>query len=155
LEAVKPGQMYMGQKDFQQCMVIQHMLGHLQIPVNMHIVPTMREADGLAMSSRNRRLSDEDRQKAVAIFEQLKWIADHPSEKPFRDLEQQSADQLLAAGFGQVDYISIARTETLEPAESFTHQGQLVVLVAAHLGEIRLIDNMLLPFSADTKLERG
>jgi pantoate--beta-alanine ligase len=155
LDVVKPGQLYMGQKDFQQCMVIQHMLGHLQMPVALHIVPTMREPDGLAMSSRNRRLTTENRVKAVTIFEQLNWIVQASNTMPFRQLEEEASRQLLAAGFGPVDYISIARAATLEPAENYRQDEQLVVLAAAFLGEIRLIDNMLLPMEPKQIPERG
>jgi len=147
LESVKPGQLFMGQKDFQQCMVIQHMINLQHLPVLLHIVPTMREPDGLAMSSRNRRLSQEERVKAVAIFEQLRGIVHLSSIIPFRQLEFQAKENLLDAGFRQVDYISIAEATTLEPATEKTANQQLVVLAAAHLGEIRLIDNMLIPIA--------
>jgi pantoate--beta-alanine ligase len=107
----------------------------------------MRESDGLAMSSRNRRLSSEDRTKAVAIFEQLSHVVDKSTQIPFRQLERQAIENLLAAGFRQVDYVSIAEAATLEPASENAINHQLVVLAAAYLGEIRLIDNMLLPSS--------
>lgn len=150
LQAVKPGKLFMGQKDFQQCMVIQHMLHQTQLPVSLQIIPTIREPDGLAMSSRNRRLSAEDRTKAVAMYEQLSAILKQSGQSAFRQLETMAIQNLLAAGFWQVDYVSIAVAASLEPATDFSFEKQLVVLAAAHLGEVRLIDNMLFPTFAKT-----
>ncbi len=145
LKAVQPGKLFMGQKDFQQCMVIQHMLHQTQLPVSLQIIPTVREPDGLAMSSRNRRLTTEDSIKAVAIYEQLSDIIKQSGQSSFRQLETMATQNLLAAGFEQVDYVSIAVAATLEPATEINFDKQLVVLAAAHLGEVRLIDNMLFP----------
>lgn len=148
LEAVRPGQLFMGQKDFQQCMVVQQMIDYLHLPVKMQMIPTVREPDGLAMSSRNRRLTNSDRQTAVALSKVLRLIADQSKEHSFRKLEAQATENLLAAGFQKVDYVSIAEASTLEPANVWSANTPLVVLAAAYLGEIRLIDNLLLPHAA-------
>jgi len=74
LGIVTPEYLFMGQKDYQQCLVVQRLISLLEIPVEFHTVPTIREADGLALSSRNRRLTEEQRKNASAIFKALKYI---------------------------------------------------------------------------------
>jgi pantoate--beta-alanine ligase len=74
LAIVTPDYLFMGQKDYQQCLVVQRLISLLEIPVEFNTVPTIREADGLALSSRNRRLTEEQRKNASAIFKALKYI---------------------------------------------------------------------------------
>lgn len=143
LEIVQPDDLFMGQKDFQQCMVIKRLL---QITgrttqVRLHIQPTKREADGLAMSSRNLRLDSDQRQKATALFSALQYIKDHSGESSFEKIEHVASDQLTQDGF-MVDYVQIANAMDL----SIPHDNKvpLVALVAASIGNIRLIDNLLL-----------
>ncbi|HSC55229.1 MAG TPA: pantoate--beta-alanine ligase [Phnomibacter sp.] len=147
LEAVQPGILCMGQKDFQQCMVVQQLIDYLGMPIKMHIVPTMREPDGLAMSSRNRRLSEADKQTALAMIDQLRLMAAQPNPLHFREMEQAATRDLLEAGYTSVDYVSIAVADTLQPAQEQDANRPLVALAAAFLGEVRLIDNVLLPLS--------
>lgn len=142
LQAVQPGHLLLGAKDYQQCMVIRQLLQHTALPTQLHIVPTMREADGLAMSSRNRRLSADGRQQATAIYRTMRWInSQWPNEAP-AELEAEAGRQLLAAGFDSVDYISISHAHTLEPLPAADAHEPAVVLVAAFLEGVRLIDNL-------------
>ncbi len=142
LEIVKPHQVYLGQKDYQQCMVINKLVEILgkKEEYKLIICPTLRAGNGLAMSSRNLRLSEEDQQKAGAIYRTLLYIKEHIN-KPLDSTKQVAVKTLEAAGF-TVDYVEIADATTLEPATSPSQK--LVGLVAATISNVRLIDNMLL-----------
>ncbi len=143
LEIVAPGGIFMGQKDFQQCMVVQRLIAIKNLPVQLHTCPTLREADGLAMSSRNIRLSPKERAKAPAIYREILLIINNLGNTPIRTLEGSAAKNLLEAGFTSVDYVSITTPETLKPLEKWEAGIPAVILVAAFLGDVRLIDNML------------
>jgi pantoate--beta-alanine ligase len=144
LEIVNPNILFLGQKDYQQCKVIQRLVELKNIATDITIVPTIREEDGLAMSSRNVRLSPAQRRVAVAIYQQLSFIKNNIQTQNFEVLIQTANDVLLQAGFAKVDYISIADAETLEPVTVYAKGRKLVGLVAAFLGDVRLIDNLLL-----------
>lgn len=143
LEIVAPGGIFMGQKDFQQCMVVQRLIALKNLPVQLHTCPTLREADGLAMSSRNMRLSAYERAKAPAIYRETLMIINNLGNMSIRTLEGNATKNLLEAGFTSVDYVSIATPETLQPLEKWEAGIPAVILVAAFLGDVRLIDNML------------
>jgi pantoate--beta-alanine ligase len=142
LKAVQPSTLYLGQKDFQQVMVISKMIELTGLPVKVITVPTTREPNGLAMSSRNVRLSDADRQKASAIYSELQKIKHDIDNIAARELEQHAGQQLLAAGFSSVDYVAIVHPHSLEPIEQYKAGMPAVALVAAYIGGVRLIDNM-------------
>jgi pantoate--beta-alanine ligase len=143
LQIVQPHNLYMGQKDFQQCMVIQKLLQltRKEGEIEMKIVPTVRETNGLAMSSRNLRLTSEQRELAASLYQALSSIKNSSPDISFSQLKQEAKNSLHKKGF-QVDYLEIAETANLHPAQE--NKGDLVVLVAATIGNIRLIDNMLL-----------
>jgi pantoate--beta-alanine ligase len=143
LDIVRPEYLFMGQKDFQQCLVVRKLIGLLHFPVDFQTVPTVREEDGLAMSSRNRRLTKEQRRCAPAIFQALKYIRDTlNSGDTGQALE--GAGQILDAAQFKTDYISISRAEDLQPVQVFDKKVKTLALIAAFQGEVRLIDNMLL-----------
>jgi pantoate--beta-alanine ligase len=142
LDLVRPDDLFMGQKDYQQCMVIQRLLELRGMPTRLHRCPILREPDGLAMSSRNMRLTPEQRQKATAIYKALLairsgWQMIHPQKT---ELIATAIKILEQAGF-RVEYIEIADHKTLEPTDG---GPGAVALIAAFLGEVRLIDNMML-----------
>jgi pantoate--beta-alanine ligase len=143
LALLQPNQLYLGQKDFQQCMVIKRLvqLTGLEEKINIRIIPTFREPDGLAMSSRNLRLNPEQRQKAPSLYRELNDIKEHLHTASFGRLKSTAKEHLEKNGF-LVDYIEIANQQDLSPAT--TNSTPLVALVAASLGNIRLIDNLLL-----------
>jgi pantoate--beta-alanine ligase len=143
LDLVKPDYLYMGQKDFQQCLVVRRLIGLLKIPVEFHMVPTVREADGLAFSSRNKRLSAEQRRYAPALFQALKYIRETLVPGDIGPVIE-SAGQILHAAHFKSDYISISRAEDLHPIQIFDGKVKTLALIAAFQGEVRLIDNMLL-----------
>jgi pantoate--beta-alanine ligase len=139
LELTNPHKLYMGQKDMQQCMVVRRLLEITGRNLELCIGATLREEDGLAMSSRNLRLAPADRQTAVLISQSLQSLKAAVHTRPSEELEQTATRKLEAAGF-EVDYIAIRRMADLQPAEN--GNDQLVVLAAASLNGIRLIDNV-------------
>lgn len=143
LSIVKPDNIYLGQKDYQQCMVITRLVDLLgkKDQIHIKIAPTIREIDGLAMSSRNRRLSESQRTKAITIYKELVAIRSSLHNQPLDQLKKESTRHLEEAGF-KVDYVEIANAETLEPADGT--REHLVALIAASLDNVRLIDNLSL-----------
>jgi pantoate--beta-alanine ligase len=142
-EIVTPHHAYFGLKDYQQCMVIQKLVQLMQWQdvVQLHFCETLRETDGLAMSSRNMRLSVADRKIAPIIYQTLKWIKENIQKGDIRLLLTQAKDMLTSSGL-LPDYIDIANATTLEPITIWDGKESLVCLVAAFLNEVRLIDNM-------------
>lgn len=142
LEIIQPHSLYMGQKDYQQCMVIQKLLELTgRTDLNLKICPTQREEDGLAMSSRNLRLNENGRKQALNISKVLNFMKKEINHLPIPEIKDIAVKQLEKDGF-LVDYVEISDAKTLEPANSKTNP--LVGLVAASLNNVRLIDNMAL-----------
>ena len=137
---VQPDAAVFGQKDYQQQLVIRHMSLDLSLPVAIITGETVREEDGLAMSSRNQYLSDEDRARAPKLFEVISRAGQdlQDGRRDYDELESESVAKLTDAGFA-VDYFSIRRAQNLEIPDRDC--DELVVLAAAHLGKARLIDN--------------
>lgn len=137
---VTPDVAVFGQKDFQQLTVIQHMAADLCMPVEIIGAPTVREPDGLAMSSRNQYLTAEERQRAPAIYRAIQEAATalRDGQRDLRALEARGRDALSGAGF-KLEYFAIRRcADLLNPGPA---DRDLVVLVAARIGKARLIDN--------------
>ena len=133
-----------GKKDYQQLMVIRHMVQQFALPIEVVAGETCRAADGLALSSRNGYLGLEERQEAVALSQALKrlaqqWFLADPA--PRASLEPQALDALRARGWAP-DYITVRRRADLLPATAQDAGGTLVALGAARLGSTRLIDNL-------------
>jgi pantoate--beta-alanine ligase len=143
LEIVKPDHLYMGQKDFQQCLVVRRLIGILGLPVDFHSIPTVRASDGLAQSSRNRRLSPEQRKNAAAIARTLGFLREKFKPGTVEPLIKEALQKLDKAHF-ETDYVQIARAADLEPIPVWNGTEKAVALIAAFQGEVRLIDNMLL-----------
>jgi pantoate--beta-alanine ligase len=142
---VLPDNLYLGQKDYQQCMVISRLVELIGLPhhVKINICPTLRDADGLAMSSRNMRLNTEERKQAPAIYESLILLKKNLQPGNLDLLKKAGKDFLTEAGF-KVDYFETADARTLEIVNEYNGRQKLVGLVAAFLNEVRLIDNMAL-----------
>lgn len=135
---------YFGQKDYQQLTVIRRMVEDLNIPIRIQGCPTIREVDGLAMSSRNRYLDEHQRQSALSL-----WIALQAAKRLFdegeRDvgrLEREMSEQLLQRKAERIDYACVVDAHSLATINSIT--GPAVALIAAFVGTTRLIDNLLL-----------
>lgn len=140
---VGPDMAVFGEKDFQQLTIIRRVVKDLCMPIEIVPAPTMREGDGLAMSSRNRYLTSEERKLAPAIYQALCTARDQiqMGNRDFSALERQGASALTAAGF-KVEYFSIRDAETLEPPTVTARE--FVILTAARIGKARLIDNVRL-----------
>ena len=131
-----------GEKDFQQVAVIRKMVKDLFLPIQIQALATVRESDGLAMSSRNQYLTSEQRRHAVLLYSILKILAaEAQSHKNFRQLEERGISQLNQHGF-EPEYLQFCDSETLMQAQADTQK--VVLLVAAWLGKTRLIDNLTL-----------
>ena len=142
LSIVEPDRLVLGQKDYQQCMVISKLVSLSGTPIEILIGDTLREPDGLAMSSRNLRLSYEARIKAPLIYETLVWIKQQLKPGNLKSIKKQAANNLNAGGF-ITDYVEIANSNSLQIVNEWDGQSALVILVAAFIDEIRLIDNLL------------
>ncbi len=139
---VRPDVAVFGQKDYQQQLVIRYMTEDLGLPIRIITGPTVREDDGLAMSSRNQYLSDEERGVAPLLYEVIRDIGTQLQDgsRDFADLEADGARRLESEGF-KVDYLAVRRAANLEQPDRDC--DELVVLTAAHLGAARLIDNVV------------
>lgn len=140
-DLIHPNSAVFGEKDFQQLMVIKQLVEKFSLDIDVIGMPTCREIDGLAMSSRNLHLSKKDRVKASEIFRQLESVKLEldSGNLDFAQLENKACENLKSAGFIP-EYVSICDIDTLLPAKN---RGEAkVILAAAKLGEIRLIDNL-------------
>jgi len=138
---VQPDLAFFGKKDFQQLMVIRRMVEDLAMPVRIAGVETMREADGLAMSSRNGYLTNAERQVAPGLYKTLTEVRDAlvAGERDYAALVRQASERFEERGL-KTDYLAIRRADDLAvPGGS---DGELVILAAAYLGKARLIDNL-------------
>lgn len=141
---VEPHKAYFGQKDFQQLAIIKSMVKQLEIPVEIIACPTLREANGLAMSSRNERLSKEERELAGIISKTLFSIKEQYDSKTVEELKAFAEKELRSVPQIQLEYIEIADAETLQPVSEFKQNKSTVVCIAVKLGAVRLIDNVVL-----------
>ncbi|MBL7727909.1 MAG: pantoate--beta-alanine ligase [Dinghuibacter sp.] len=141
---VEPAHAFFGLKDYQQCMVITRLVQLMgwEQQLQLHLCPTLREPDGLAMSSRNMRLNETERRTAPAIYRELTYIKAHLAPGDTTPLLQASTQRLVQEGFVP-DYLGLAQAQTLEPVTVWDGQMPLVCLAAAFLGPVRLIDNLL------------
>jgi pantoate--beta-alanine ligase len=139
---VRPHVAVFGQKDYQQLLVVRRLVEDLNLGVKIVGGPTLRHEDGLAMSSRNQYLTDEERQRAPVMHKVLVSIEEalHSGNRDFAALEKKGIETLTQAGL-QPDYVSILRAETLQPPDR--DDDHLVIVLAARIGAARLIDNEL------------
>jgi len=144
LDIVEPHKIFMGQKDFQQCALVHQLIDFKEIETQIVVCPIIRETDGLAMSSRNMRLKKEERKNAVVLFEALRWVKDNYTNFSIADLEQRATQMINDKAFCQTVYIEIRDRKTLQPIKSSKVQESVVVLGAANVGLVRLIDNMII-----------
>lgn len=143
INLVQPKNIYFGQKDAQQVVVIKKMVRDLNVPVNVTVCPIVREADGLAKSSRNVYLSTEERQAAVSLSQSLQRakaaLAD--GQRTASDITTLIKQRLTAEPLAQIDYVAVVDTKTLAPLDKIEHAA--LILLAVKIGRTRLIDNLL------------
>jgi pantoate--beta-alanine ligase len=138
---VQPSRAYFGQKDAQQVMVIKRMVADLNMGIEIVVVPTLRESDGLAMSSRNIYLSPKERQAAMILFKALTLARQlrRSGEKDAEEIRRQMTALIQKEPLAQIDYVSIADAETLEELNLLDRPA--VTSLAVRIGKTRLIDN--------------
>lgn len=144
LEIVRPDRLYMGQKDYQQVKVVEEVLRQIQSNIELVMCPTIREADGLALSSRNVRLTPEQRQQARIIYETLAQAREMATQYySVRDIRAFALEKLNIPGF-RPEYFEIVDSNTLLPLERLNGAKTAVACTAVWAGDVRLIDNMIL-----------
>jgi len=138
---VQPDEAVFGIKDYQQLAVIRRMAEDLCMPVQISAAPIHREVDGLAMSSRNSYITEDERPRVTVLKQSLEWIAEQiqGGSKDFFDLEQSAGQRLIDAGF-KVDYVTISNSKTLDPAAD--DDVEITILGAMFTDKARLIDNL-------------
>jgi len=143
LNVIDPSLLILGQKDYQQCLVIKKLVEMMHKGTQILICPVLREANGLAMSSRNLRLNDKEKNVAAGLYKTLEYIKKNLAPGNFSYLKKEAIVQLEDAGF-IIDYLELAKSETLEIVQDYSTDGDYIIVVAAFLNDIRLIDNVLI-----------
>jgi pantoate--beta-alanine ligase len=145
-EIVRPDLSVFGQKDFQQQLLIRQMVDDLNLPITICVVPTVREADGLALSSRNRYLDPDDRRAALVLSRALRKAAEAvvAGERQGDRVRQILHEAIKSEPRATLDYAEVADAETLEPLPLLTSDRRAVALLAVRIGQTRLIDNAVL-----------
>ncbi len=144
LNIVRPDTIYLGRKDYQQCLIIRRLKELIGMPeIDVVICPTLREEDGLAMSSRNRRLSESQRSVAGTIYQCLVSIQAKCGTTGFSIVKKECEDILNSKGFTP-EYVALANADSLELLDDYSADVPMVALIAANNGKIRLIDNIML-----------
>jgi pantoate--beta-alanine ligase len=144
LEIVSPDKAYFGEKDYQQLKIIEFMVNKFQFPVEIVPCSIVREHDGLAMSSRNARLNKEQRVIASFIYRQLLWCTHHFQQFSPVELKSHIIDSFIKHPDFKLEYIEFADRESLKIIENWSEAKTAGVFIAAWLGNVRLIDNMLI-----------
>ncbi len=142
LEIIEPHKAYFGKKDYQQFLVISQMVKKFTLPVEIVPCPIIREPDGLAMSSRNMRMTICERKIAPLIFEVLSGVKEKAGTIPVKKLKEWAVNNINKNPAFVVEYIEIADKSTLLPLENWKSKENAIVLAAVNLNEIRLIDNV-------------
>jgi pantoate--beta-alanine ligase len=142
-EAVMPNKAYFGKKDFQQLAIIKYITKQLNLPIQIIPCETMREKDGLAMSSRNVRLNEEERKQAVQLSKVLFFTKENSEKLSVSELKHKAKEMLSAYDLIKTEYFEITDADTLEPVEK-TKTGKTIACIAAFVGNVRLIDNISL-----------
>jgi pantoate--beta-alanine ligase len=141
-DIVQPHRAYFGEKDFQQLQVIRALVEREKLPVEIVPCPTMRDPDGLAMSSRNARLTPEQRQEAPKIFQSLQQAKGLFPITPLAEIREWVGAQINQSPLMKLEYFDIVDAQTLLPLDEAAPGQQAVACIAVHMGPVRLIDNM-------------
>ncbi len=141
-DMVQPDRAYFGLKDFQQLAIIKAMVKQMQLPVEIIACPIVREKSGLAMSSRNERLTAEARRNAASIFETLKKAKEQKELKSVHELTSWVVKTIDKNPFLEVEYFEIVDDIQLQPVNNWTENSKKVGCVAVYCGDVRLIDNI-------------
>jgi len=143
LNIVQPNLLFLGQKDFQQCLVIKHLVTSLNKEIRVVICPILRERNGLAMSSRNLRLNAAEKKIAAQLHHTLIEVKNNLRRLPFLQMKKEAIVRLERIGF-TVDYLELASRKTLRAIKGAVGSDNGILLIAAFLNNVRLIDNVLI-----------
>jgi pantoate--beta-alanine ligase len=143
LNIIQPDTLFLGQKDYQQYLILKKMMQEFYPAINIMLADIKREENGLAMSSRNMRLSNKGRTKAAVIYQSLQYIKQNIFSKPVDVLKLEAIQKIIQNGFDKVDYVEICNAGTLLPVTDVSKE-KMIVLAAAFIENVRLIDNLLL-----------
>ncbi len=138
---VQPHNAYFGEKDYQQLAIIKKMVEKIKLPVKIHGVPTLREEDGLAMSSRNVRLTETQRKEATIIYETLTKVKEWFKVISLEEIKQKVTDIFRNSNF-ELEYFVIADEEMLKEANAIDENKEYRAFIVAYADTVRLIDNM-------------
>lgn len=141
INIIDPFFLFLGQKDYQQCLVVKKLVDLMNKDIEIVICPILREPGGLAMSSRNLRLTDKEKKVASELYKTLESIKNNLAPGNFTYLKKEAIVHLEQAGF-TIDYLELAKSATLEIVENCNSHGNYIVLIAAYLNNVRLIDNL-------------
>jgi pantoate--beta-alanine ligase len=141
-DIVQPDNAYFGKKDYQQLLVIRKLVESLKLPVQIHACPTFRESDGLAMSSRNLRLTIGEREMAPLIYQILVRVKEKAGQLPVKELRHWAIKKINANPAFSVEYFEIVDRNDLHIIESWKEKQNAIACTAVFLGDVRLIDNM-------------
>jgi pantoate--beta-alanine ligase len=144
LDIVQPNQLFMGQKDFQQLAIVRRYLETTASPIKLVGCATLREENGLAMSSRNVRLSPEQREQAGIINSILQYLKQQYEQQPIAQLVQQGIEQINMLPNFAVEYLEVCDARTLQKITNWTDAPEIVACIALKVGDVRLIDNVLI-----------
>ena len=139
---IKPDSAYFGEKDFQQLQIVRKLVQLEKLPVNIIGCPILREKNGLAMSSRNKRLSEKQFEEATLIYKVLNEVRENFDSKSLEDLNELVAERFLQNPNLNLEYFEIADEKTLKTAKRKSKNAKYRAFIAAFAGEVRLIDNM-------------
>lgn len=142
-DAVPAHKAFFGQKDFQQYVIIKDLVKQLQYDIEIIACPIVREESGLAMSSRNQRLSKSDKKTAIQISKILNWSKDNFKSFPVEDLKSEVVKQFKAIKALELEYFEIVEDEALKTVKNWEFEGKIVACVAVFCGKVRLIDNIV------------
>lgn len=141
-DIIKPDRAYFGEKDFQQLAIVRELVNHYNIPVQIVGCPIVRESDGLALSSRNMRLSAEERQHALRISKTLFASLDKMKEMSVAEVQKWVVDEINSEPCLEVEYYEISNSLTLQPVQNWSDAENIVGCITVYCGEVRLIDNI-------------
>lgn len=143
-EAVRPTMAFFGEKDFQQLQVIKTLVKKLNLPIDIKGLPTIRETDGLAMSSRNRRLSSEERSESIMLFEALTFARENITHLSPDSIKHEVQKRFEHSSILRLEYFDIIDSEKFIPLTAISDTSLPHAIIAAYAGKVRLIDNLAL-----------
>lgn len=140
---IQPTRAFFGQKDLQQVAVIKRLVQDLSFDLSLEVVPTRREKDGLAMSSRNMRLNPEERQQALLLYQQLSQAKERLlAGESWKEIQSDTAAAFSSAPNTELEYFALLHPETFEIFDTFSRESPQSICIAAFVGQVRLIDNL-------------